>query len=444
VAELRPDLVLLDVMMPGMDGFEVCRRIRADEATAEMPIILVTALDDRDSRLQGLEIGADDFISKPFDRAELRARVRTVTRLNRYRRLLAERAKFEWVVEQADEGYLLLGAQDEIIYANPQARLFLGLLSHYGGLDQTFLALARRQYQLQPAEVWRSWPHRSDAGWQPVHYLVRPETETSNAFWLQAESLAVPSGESGQRLICLRDVTAEVESRRMQSTFQSMVCHKLRTPVCLISLALEVLKEDLFDLSPSEMESTISTAVRNAERLRGATEDVLKYAEMLTIARSEEKEDRWRFAQLPSIVAETSSAFDLQSPLVTIEENLRDAQARLSRRALEMALWEILENAKKFHPRQSPIIKIQVSRFGRDQVSLQIRDDGQSLSPEQLAQIWTPYYQGEKYFTGQVPGMGVGLSVVASIVWSVGGTCQARNREDGPGVVVELALPMEK
>jgi len=88
VVELIPDLMLLDVMMPGMDGFELCRRLRANPRLAELPIVMVTALDDRESRLRGIEAGADDFMSKPFDRAELRARVRTITRLNRYRRLI--------------------------------------------------------------------------------------------------------------------------------------------------------------------------------------------------------------------------------------------------------------------------------------------------------------------------------------------------------------------
>lgn len=86
--ELVPDLMLLDVMMPGMDGFEVCQRLRDNKRLAELPIVMVTALDDRDSRLRGIEVGADDFMSKPYDRAELRARVRTITRLNRYRRLI--------------------------------------------------------------------------------------------------------------------------------------------------------------------------------------------------------------------------------------------------------------------------------------------------------------------------------------------------------------------
>jgi signal transduction histidine kinase len=85
-----PDVILLDVMMPGMDGVEACRRIRSHPGMAEIPILLVTALDDRQSRLEGLESGADDYITKPIDRAEVRARVRTITRLNRFRRLQEE------------------------------------------------------------------------------------------------------------------------------------------------------------------------------------------------------------------------------------------------------------------------------------------------------------------------------------------------------------------
>jgi signal transduction histidine kinase len=90
-AKYRPDLILLDVMLPGMSGFEVCQRLRADTILAEVPIILITALDDRASRLQGIEAGADDFITKPVDKLELRKRVQTITRLDRYRQLLIER-----------------------------------------------------------------------------------------------------------------------------------------------------------------------------------------------------------------------------------------------------------------------------------------------------------------------------------------------------------------
>lgn len=103
--ERRPDLVLLDLMMPVIDGFEVCRRLRAAPGTAEMPIIMITALDDRESRLRGIEAGADDFLSKPFDGLELRARCQSVTRLNRYRRLLEQRGRIEVLLHELNESY---------------------------------------------------------------------------------------------------------------------------------------------------------------------------------------------------------------------------------------------------------------------------------------------------------------------------------------------------
>jgi cyclic di-GMP phosphodiesterase len=84
---LEPDLILLDVMMPGMDGLEYLRLIRNIPRLAEIPVILVTALDDRASRLAGLEAGADDYVIKPIDRVDLRMRIRTIMRLNRYRKL---------------------------------------------------------------------------------------------------------------------------------------------------------------------------------------------------------------------------------------------------------------------------------------------------------------------------------------------------------------------
>jgi len=98
--KLHPDLILLDVMMPGMDGFEVCRRIRSTPKLAEVPIILLTALDDRRSLLRGLESGADDFLSKPVDRHELLARVRTITRLNRYNILMKQRENLSEMAER--------------------------------------------------------------------------------------------------------------------------------------------------------------------------------------------------------------------------------------------------------------------------------------------------------------------------------------------------------
>ncbi len=79
--EILPDIIILDIVMPEMDGFEFCIEARKIPQLSNTPIIILTALDDRDSKIQGLESGADDYIHKPFDKIELRARIKTIIRL---------------------------------------------------------------------------------------------------------------------------------------------------------------------------------------------------------------------------------------------------------------------------------------------------------------------------------------------------------------------------
>ena len=85
-----PDIVLLDIMMPGMDGYDVARALKAAEATRSVPVVLVTALDDRDARLRGLDAGAEEFVTKPVDRNELRIRIRNLLRLKEFSDFLAD------------------------------------------------------------------------------------------------------------------------------------------------------------------------------------------------------------------------------------------------------------------------------------------------------------------------------------------------------------------
>lgn len=81
IAAQPPDLVLLDIMMPGINGYEVCRKIRENPATALLPVVLATSLDPNQERVKGIEAGADDFLSKPVNQAELFARVRSLLRI---------------------------------------------------------------------------------------------------------------------------------------------------------------------------------------------------------------------------------------------------------------------------------------------------------------------------------------------------------------------------
>src|SRR5262245_31942177 len=91
IAAAPPDLVLLDVVMPGVSGFEVCERLKSDPVTALIPVVLVTALEDHASRVRGIDTGADDFLCKPVNREELIARVKNLRRLHQTRRELEGR-----------------------------------------------------------------------------------------------------------------------------------------------------------------------------------------------------------------------------------------------------------------------------------------------------------------------------------------------------------------
>ena len=90
--QLNPDLILLDILMPKLNGFEVCQRIRSDPIISDVPIIFITAISNR---LDGIEAGADDYIIKPLNKAEILVRVRNIFRLNRYKKLLKERTERE-------------------------------------------------------------------------------------------------------------------------------------------------------------------------------------------------------------------------------------------------------------------------------------------------------------------------------------------------------------
>jgi adenylate cyclase len=90
IAARAPDVVILDVMMHGIDGYEACRRIRANPHTLDLPVVLVTALNSREERVRGIEAGADDFLSKPVSREELLARVNSLVRLSFARKALAQ------------------------------------------------------------------------------------------------------------------------------------------------------------------------------------------------------------------------------------------------------------------------------------------------------------------------------------------------------------------
>ncbi len=436
--ETQPDLVLLDVMMPEMDGYEVCRRLRADPLLGEVPVIMVTALEDRSSRLRGLDAGADDFISKPYDTAELRARVRSVTRLNRYRRLNAQRERFEWVVAHTDVGYLITAPDDTIRYANVRARHLLELPPGEEQLDDLrFLEVAERRFRGEPEAAWSDWPAVIERDAVVIRWLVRPESPVAPPCWLQVDSCENLSGDTRDRLIRLQDVTESLAARRGNWTFQTMISHKLRTPLNGLLSCLEMLNHDLGRIPP-DLRELVEMSMTSVHRLHRDVLEVLR----LSDRKAHQGGPRFCLDDLPEVVGRLSGELLSDRAVICDMSPFSGRTLTLMVASLEIILTELFHNARKFHPRKSPRVSVVVTPAGSDGITLTVGDDGITLTPSQLDQAWVPYYQGEKYFTGEVPGMGLGLPLVASLVLEAGGSYRLGNRDGSPGVVAYLTLPL--
>ena len=167
-------------------------------------------------------------------------------------------------------------------------------------------------------------------------------------------------------------------------------------------------------------------------------QDVLDYLELPGLAQSQE--GYW-VDRLPATVAEVAADLGLEDVDLDVPPALVHHSLPLAARAVELIVRELLVNARKFHPSRQPRVEIAVFQPSANKIGLRVADDGGGVLLQQLDRIWLPYFQAERHFTGQVPGMGLGLSMVATLIWSVGGACVANNRTDGHGLVVEIVLP---
>ncbi len=123
----NPDLILLDIMMPKLTGYEVCQRLRADGATKNIPIIMITALHEMGDRIKGIEAGADDFISKPFNKTELLARVKSLLQMKHEAVKKDETTILDTIIPDLAEGVVITNGQWKIQNMNQAARELLNI-----------------------------------------------------------------------------------------------------------------------------------------------------------------------------------------------------------------------------------------------------------------------------------------------------------------------------
>lgn len=430
----RPDVVLLDIMMPEMDGYEVCRQLRAHAELAAIPVIMLTGHNIEDSARRGIDVGAEDVLGKPFNMSELKLRVKTVLQLNRYRLLAGERSLFAWVVEHSEAGYVMLRADDVVTYLNPQAALYLNVGEyHYPRDEQTFFDLCGTAFERIPEAGWSGWPDL-----EGQVFLVRPETREQRPLWLRVERLALGAEHAHARVLRLLDVTQDMLMFQSIWQFEHMVSHKLRTPLMALMGSLDLLEAKGMGL-PDEVNGLVMDAAGAARQLNGAIKGVLEH---LGSRQGEGPEQSCLVERLESYIKQLHASLGIEHIHVKCDPDLYSHTVPFSDDEVILILQEILGNAQKFHPENDPVVHVRMKKGSPSLLRCEVLDDGKHLSQEVLQRMGTPFFQAEKHFTGEVPGMGLGLSMVSTLIGSRGGRLNVTNRDDRPGLVVALELPL--
>jgi len=348
---------------------------------------------------------------------------------------MADRARFSWLVEHDKNGYLLLNSDGVIQYANASAQTLLHLPQNSIGVE--FHSHVVQYYFPHPVETWNEWLKDPS----PC-YLVQPETPQARAFWLLVDAMDATFEWKSSRVVRIIDITENLSMHQDMRNFHSVITHKMRTPVSLLVSSMSLVEAKLDVLTDKELKEFIKVAMKGVNRLASEVRDVLAYIDAPLFLQRGKK---LKLSALPTLVQASQTQARITELSLTMPKEVSDCEMAITDYAFGLILDELLENSRKFHPQQTPQVEIVVeSASSNNLICMIIRDNGATLTAEQLIWAQRPYHQGEKFFTGEVPGMGLGIPLISTLIWQVGGQIRISNREDRSGISVVLSIPAQE
>ena len=266
------DLILLDIMMPKMSGLEVLERLRANEKTKMIPVVMVTALKETEDKVKALEAGCDDFISKPFDKVELLARVKSILKISYYLRQLDEKEKFKAVVDKISDG-IAICSQDYLIKDSNEA-----ILKYLNIVDPANINLVETLFKNYSVSINKEALMDLTIAHKTFD-IVRQKTDSTEALYLEVNSNVIKNsaGELLSIVFILRDVTlARTEESLKQNTL-TLISHKLRTPLGVINGNLSLLQDGSYGALNEEQKKAIDTVSKQSSLLVSMVEELLGF-----------------------------------------------------------------------------------------------------------------------------------------------------------------------
>ena len=433
-----PDLVLSDVMMPEMDGFELLSQLRKHEPTQLVPVVLLSARAGEESRIEGLEAGADDYLVKPFTARELIARVDSHIRIARFRRdaLEQQNALREQLresqrqaaesIEQISDGFWMYDADFRVTYMNAAAEKISELPREQ--------QIGRNIFDLFPALKGTEFEHNLR---KSLLQQVPLEFENLYAPWQRWFSHRVfPS--PGGLVVYVRDTTEEKKSEQALRRAEQLaatgrlaasISHELNNPLEAVTNLLYLAKVD--PGMSGNAKQLLDIADKELQRLSHIASKSLKF---------------YRQSTLPS---EVSMAELLDSVLFFYETRVRSLGIAIEKRyrpsplvhcysgEMQQVFTNLISNAlDALGSGGRLVLSVKPEGLRSSFVRVTIADTGEGMSKSTQKQIFQPFFT-----TKQDTGTGLGLWVTSSILEKHGAQLRVRSRS-GKGTVFSLTLPL--
>lgn len=455
-AKALPSLILLDIMMPGIDGFEVCRRLKAAPDTRGIPVIFLSALTDTDAKVKGFALGAVDYISKPFQGDEVRARVRTQLRIHRLEIELARRN-----VELEDENRQILSAVSESIISlddrqrisslNPQAEVMIGrpMRKCVGESLPTLLEFSEQADAIAAAIAER----------RAIQFDQTPVRSVEREVSLTVAMYCAPL-EGGGMVLVLRDVTQWLENQEalraaeeeLQSQRQHLahmerlstggemaagIAHEVNQPLTAVSNYARVARRfiDNASLDKQKLAEVLDKIVVQSQRASDVIQRLRSYIRKPTVE-GRVALDINGLLQEVVMLAEVDSR--INGVDIRFEPTPELPAVRVDSVQVQQIALNLLRNAMEAM-RDAPDdfggVRVHSFREG-DFVGFTVEDRGCGLDPEMEEKLFSPFV------TTKEGGMGVGLSICQAIVQAHGGTIGYRPNPKG-GAIFFCQFPVQ-
>jgi PAS domain S-box-containing protein len=465
VSAFPPDLIMLDIMMPGMDGYQVASVLKAAAATANIPIIMVTALIDQAARLAGLNAGVEEFLTKPVDHAELSIRVRNLLRLKTYADLLrhhnsnleqqvqartADLQRFRTAMDASSDAILLVNcATLGFVEFNATACDMLGYtraeLFHEGPagiarltrqeLDNEYRSLLAAQGKSTSCEIGL---RRRDGSVLQAEVHRRPQQHGSELIVVETVRDITQRKRYEETL---RDAMHQAEqASRAKTEFLANMSHEIRTPMNAVVGLADLLGRTSLNAEQSATLGKVKLASNALLELLNNVLDASKIEADELIVESAPFE-------LGDLLREQIAVFAAQARAKGIgfeSDAPSDLPQRLDGDAkrLGQILANLLSNAVKFTERGSIRLCVRQLAATSTRVTLcfVVQDTGIGISPKMQAGLFAPFVQGDGSTTRRYGGTGLGLSIARSLAKLMGGDVRL---ESTPGVGSELTLTLD-